>query len=119
MWIFLYVLEVCFKPIFKGYFTPQKIINYSTSYNPFHEAQKVVTDGPFRGLGRSDFYPGFQCHMILQKSFKYADLGHFSLLSILKIFLLPNIFGNHNKCFRILLRMECSKVQHVFEIEVL
>ncbi len=41
-------------------------------------------------------YSSLQCHMILQKSFLYADLllkKHFLILKVLKTIVLLNIFG--------------------------
>ncbi len=68
-------------------------------------------------------YSSLQCHMILQKSFLYADLllkKHFLLLLMLKTVVLIIILWNNHKCdFRILWWMENSNQQHLFETDFL
>ncbi len=68
-------------------------------------------------LNFQDHYSGLQCHMILQKSFKYTDLlfkKHFWLLSILKTVELLHIFVKTD-IFPGLIWVESSEEPHLFQ----
>ncbi len=71
----------------------------------------------------SSHYSGLQCHMILQKSFLYANLlpkEHFLVFSILKTVVLLNIFVESVIHFFRLLRwteISCNKIK-IFTVTV-